>query len=134
MSNVECYNKYWLLYGQSAGEGREYETVTGVCSNIVTSSNQSITCHYSEHFHHEPQDLCVGISVARVKRVSVIMFIFTRLNIIYFPRIFTFCFVADTGHEPGYHTREKSHTTIGRECRGADVIAGGERVPVRVMI
>ena len=124
-TNIGSYTGSLLQLAAGRGEGREYETVTGVCSNIVTSSNQSITCHYSEHFHHEPQDLCVGISVARVKRVSVIMFIFTRLNIIYFPRIFTFCFVADTGHEPGYHTREKSHTTIGRECRGADVISGG---------
>ena len=55
-TNIGSYEQSAAAAGR--GEGREQETVTGVCSNIVTSSNQSITCHYSEHFHHEPQDLC----------------------------------------------------------------------------
>lgn len=57
-TNIGSYTGSLLQPAAGRGEGREYETVTGVCSNIVTSSNQSITCHYSEHFHHEPQDLC----------------------------------------------------------------------------
>ena len=135
MSNVECYNKYWLIHGQSAGEGREYETVTGVCSNIVTSSNQSITCHYSEHFHHEPQDLCSVSAGAgqESQRYNVYLYT-TKYNLFSAYIHFLFCCRHGPRARISHHTREKSHTTIGRECRGGDVIAGGERVPVTVMI